>query len=121
MTSSRLRMESVVKHIGDVTIITFADGTIGGEETSVTGKLVAGVPAELGQRHLVLDLRDVYYITSGQLSTLLALHKKCNAAGGRLTLANVGPEIYDVCQRIKLNNILDVRRQEAPKVETPRC
>ena len=104
MISQQPRMEPTAEHNGDVTI-TFRE-------------LVAGVPAELGQRHLILDLSGVQYINSGQLSTLVTLHKKCNAAGGRLILANVGPHIYDVCQRIKLNNILDVRREESPKAES---
>jgi hypothetical protein len=75
-----------VEHSGNVTIITFTRGQVRSFENVIAAEL-AGLTDGLGECHLLLDFSNVEYITSVELGTLIGLHKKLRAAGGRL---NVG-------------------------------
>ncbi len=65
---------------------------------------------QAGQRHLLLDFQNVQWITSAELGTLLLLHKRLAACGGRLTLVNVRQEIYEVFAVTRLHTLLEVGR-----------
>jgi anti-anti-sigma factor len=66
---------------------------------------------ELAGARLRLDLGGVTYLSSAGLGTLLALHRRVRAAGGRLALENVEPAVYEVFQVTRLTAVLNVRRK----------
>ena len=73
--------------------------------------LVDGRPGE----HLLLDLAGVEYLTSTALGEFIALHKRLRAGGGRLSLLNVRPMVYEVLSVMRLDGLLDARPAgEAP-------
>jgi anti-anti-sigma factor len=61
-------------------------------------------------RHLFLDFAKVRWITSAELGMLVLLHKRLAARGGRLTLFNLGEEIYEVFTVTRLHTLLEVGR-----------
>jgi anti-anti-sigma factor len=73
---------------------------VGGQLLDVADGLGGGV--------LYLDLGRVTYLTSTMLASLLDLHKKLRAAGGRLRLHNCTPSAYEVFQVTRLNQVLNV-------------
>jgi anti-anti-sigma regulatory factor len=69
-----------------------------------------GLADEPGRGALVLDFRNVESLNSNEVCTLIALHRKLKVSGGRLTLGNVPPHLYEVFERTRLDRWLDVRR-----------
>ena len=62
-----------------------------------------------GTRFVSLDLGNVEYVTSTILGHLVALHKRLQGAGGRLTLENVRPAVQDILRVTQLDQVLDLR------------
>jgi anti-sigma B factor antagonist len=65
---------------------------------------------------LVLDFADVAGLGSRMIGQLAALHKQVKAAGGRLALCNVRPEIAEVIETCKLTALFGVHPDEAAAV-----
>jgi anti-sigma B factor antagonist len=63
-----------------------------------------------GHRELHLDFGNVESLTSLGLGKLIALHKKLRAVGGRLSLRNVRPAVYEVFDVTRLTRLFDVQR-----------
>ena len=59
------------------------------------GELLEIVDAET-RKQVVLDLYAVRSISAGGLGRLITLKKKMHARGGKLTLRNVGDQVYQV-------------------------
>lgn len=97
---------------GALTIITLVDsGELRDGEESLT-RLLSAHAIELAERHLVLDFTRVAWISSTELGTLILLHKRMAAHGGRLTLVNLRDEIYEVFRVTRLDSFLDIRRDK---------
>jgi anti-anti-sigma factor len=73
---------------------------------------IAGEPSH---SPLLLDFGNVRYVSSAALGALVCLHKGLLAAGRRLTIYDLGPEVYEVFAATGLDRLLclrpaDVRR-----------
>ncbi len=94
MFSATRRAPKVEWH-GDVHIITFTSGQLRDVENVLATEL-CGLTDALSSCHLLLDFTNVEFITSAELGTLINLHKRMVAAGGRLTLFNLRPLVFEV-------------------------
>jgi anti-anti-sigma factor len=95
-----------VKTLPDVTI-----ATILGESIAETvWKELSALAGRLGGRWLQLDLSAVHFLTSTGVGKLLALYKQVRAEGGRLSLRNVRPQVYEVFAVTHLTGLLDVHQ-----------
>ena len=65
---------------------------------------------------LVLDFASVTGLGSRMIGQLAALYKQVKAAGGRLALCNVRPEIAEVIETCKLTTLFHVCPDEAAAV-----
>jgi anti-sigma B factor antagonist len=101
---------------GNVKIITFTGDKVRDVE-SVLAHELEGRTGELGDCHLLLDFTNVEYINSLELATLVTLHKRVKALGGRLTLFNLNAEVYEVFVVTRLQTLLGICRAEAPQVQ----
>jgi anti-sigma B factor antagonist len=97
----------------DVKIITFTGDRVRGLEDVLAGEL-KGRTEDLGKCHLLLDFSKVEYLSSVEVETLIALHKKVRASGGRLTLFNLSAQVYEVFTVTRLQTLLGICREEAP-------
>src|SRR5690349_10572256 len=61
----------------------------------VGGQLTVLAQARPGQ-HFILDLQTINYLTSTALGKLVALNRLVRAGGGRLSVANVQPAVWEV-------------------------
>jgi anti-sigma B factor antagonist len=113
MSSQPRRRRLEVEQIGDVTVVNFVDRKILDEPTiQVIGDQLFSLVDEEGWRKLLLNFGNVEYLSSAALGKLITLHKKLQAAGGRLILCNIDPQIYEVFEITKLDKIFNIQKEE---------
>ena len=66
----------------------------------------------MGRRRIILDFRNVDYLSSAALGKFITLNKKVAGAGGKLVLCNIDPNIYEVFEITKLNKLFNIQREE---------
>lgn len=77
-----------------------------GEESARLRDTVKKLLAQIPQ--VVLSLREVNYVDSGGLGTLVSLYTTARNAGGAVKLARVSQRVGDLLQLTKLLTIFDV-------------
>ena len=106
--SSATRLLPKTEQAGTVKIITFTAGQVRLE--NVIASELEGLTDELGECHLLLDFTNVEYVTSVELGTLISLHKKMKASGGRLTLFNLNLQVFEVFLATHLEALIGICR-----------
>lgn len=91
---------------GNVIVVYLSGAILFGEESSSLRSLVRDILNQSNQ--IVLDLKDVSYIDSGGLGTLVALYASARKVGGEIKLSRLGPRANEVLQITKLMTIFDV-------------
>jgi anti-anti-sigma factor len=99
-----------VEQSGDVRIVRFAGLKKINPEDMLADELI-GCTENLNNCHLLLDFTNVEQIHSMELGTLVGLHKKLVAAGGKLTLFNVSSHIFDIFAATRLDTLLAICRE----------
>lgn len=113
MSSQPRRQRLEVEDIGDVTVVNFTDKKILDEANiQVIGEQLFRLVDELGRRKLLLNFSNVEYLSSAALGKFITLHKKVTAAGGRLILCSIDPQIYEVFEITKLNKLFNIQKEE---------
>jgi anti-sigma B factor antagonist len=107
-----------IENVGDVTVVHFKDKSILEEQNIqfIAEQLLDLVGAR-GARKIMLDFRSVEYLSSAFLGRLVELHSKVHAAGGRLVLCNVAPQIQEFFEITKVNKLLDIKRDDDPDAD----
>jgi anti-anti-sigma factor len=103
-----------VEQSGNVRIITFTADRVRDVENMLAREL-EGRTDGLGQIHLLLDFTNVERLSSVELGTLITLHKRMKACGGRLTLFNLSAPVYEVFTATHLQTLLGICREESAK------
>jgi len=91
---------------GDVAVIYLSGAILFGEESASLRSRVRDLLNQSNQ--IVLDLKEVGYIDSGGLGTLVALYASARKVGGEIKLSRLGPRANEVMQITKLMTIFDV-------------
>lgn len=108
MASGKRRLD--IDTIGDVTIARFIDKKILDETNiQIIGNQLFGLVEEDGRKRIILDFSNVEYLSSAALGKLITLEKKVKAAGGKLRLCSIRPDIYEVFAITKLNQVFDIK------------
>jgi len=100
-----------VERTGNVTVLTFT-GSVERDVENMLAKDLKGNILGVEGSHLLLDFTHVTYINSVELGTLITLHKRMVAVGGRLTLFNLADHVYEVFQLTRLDSLLGICREE---------
>jgi anti-sigma B factor antagonist len=104
---SRLQTEM----IGDVLVVNFVDRKILDEQNiQIIGEQLFGLVDQ--NQKILLNFGNVEYLSSAALGKLIALNKKVKAAGGRLILCSIDPNIYEVFELTRLDQILKIESDE---------
>ena len=107
----RRRLE--VEKMGDVTIVCLSDRKILVEEhIQVIAEQLLNLVKEMGEKKLLLNFRNVEYMSSAVLGMLVTLNKKIQAAGGNLVLCNIDPQIREVFEITKLDKFFNIQKEE---------
>jgi anti-sigma B factor antagonist len=102
-----------VEQIGDVTVARFTDKKILDENNiQVIGNQLFGLVEEEGRKKIVLDFSNVEYLSSAALGKLITMDKKVKAAGGKLRLCSIRPDIFEVFAITKLNKLFDIKEDQ---------
>jgi len=113
MSSQPRRRRLEVVDDGDVTIVNFIDKKILDEQNiQKIGEDLFSLVDEQGRRRLILNFRNVDYLSSAALGKFITLNKKVQAAGGKLALCNIDPNIYEVFEITKLNKLFNIQKDE---------
>jgi len=113
MSSQPRRRRLEVEDNGDVTIVNFIDKKILDEQNiQKIGEDLFSLVDEMGRRRIVLNFRNVDYLSSAALGKFITLNKKVHGAGGKLVLCNIDPNIYEVFEITKLNKLFNIQKDE---------
>lgn len=100
--------------VNGVTVVRFRNQRLNGEDNIFElGQELFWLVEVDGVRRLLLNFDGVTIIASGALGKLITLHRKMGACGGVLKLSNIRPESYQVFITTKLNELFDIRDDEA--------
>ena len=107
------------KHIttaksGDVTVVRFNEAKIinAASIAEMGDELFALIDQDKCLR-LLLNFSDVEFLSSAALNKLIVLDKKMKGAGGKLCLASLKPEIVEVFQITRLNQVFSIHDDQA--------
>ena len=115
--SRRSRLE--VEDNGDITIVNFIDRKILDEQNiqKIGEDLFHLVDSENRQK-ILLNFGNVEYLSSAALGKFITLNKKVQAAGGKLILCNIDPNIYEVFEITKLNKLFNIQKEEQTALQS---
>jgi anti-sigma B factor antagonist len=113
MSSQPRRRRLEVEPIGDITVVNFIDKKILDEQNiQVIGEQLFSLVEQEQVKKMLLNFRNVEYLSSAALGKLIALHKKVQAAGGKLVLCSIDPQIYEVFVITKLDKLFKIKKDE---------
>jgi anti-sigma B factor antagonist len=113
MSSPPRRRRLEVEDIGDVTVVNFTDRKILDEQNiQIIGEQLFSLVDEMGRRKVLLNFRNVEYLSSAALAKLVNLNKKLQQVGGRLILCGIAPPIMEVFEITKLNRLITIHDEE---------
>lgn len=92
--------------MGDITILDCNGRIVFGEEAAALRETVKTLIAQTPK--LVLNLKNVNYIDSGGLGTMVGLFTSAQSSGGEIKLANLTPRVGQLLQVTKLVTVFDV-------------
>lgn len=99
-----------VERAGNVTIITFTGNAVREIENRLAAEL-EGRTGGSAEAHVLLDFTNVDRINSEEMGTLIGLHMKVKDCGGRLTLFNLNPDVYEAFTVTHLQTLLGICRE----------
>jgi anti-sigma B factor antagonist len=104
--------------VGDVAVIRFVDRKIlDAANIQELGEELFGLVEDEGRKHILLNFSNVEFLSSAALNKLIILDKKVKSHSGKLKLSNLRPEIYEVFVITRLNQLFDIKDDEADAVK----
>ena len=98
-----------VEYSENATIITFVDEKILEEkEIQVLQESVMSVIEQAERLNLILDFRNVRFLSSAVLGLLIRISKKVYEQDGQLRLCNISPKIFEIFRITRLTKIFDI-------------
>ena len=110
MTSPMLHLPPKVEQSDNVRVITLSANKVR-DVVDLVARELEGRTDRLGAGHLLLDFANVEQLGSAELGTLVTLHKRMKASGGRLTLFNLRAQVYEVFAVTHLHTVLSICRE----------
>lgn len=108
-SDSRIR----VKEVDGVTQVEFIDRNILDEANiQAIGEEIDGIIADSPSPKLLISFSNVDHLSSAALGTLITINTKIRNRGGKLCLADIDPQIYEVFVITRLNQLFDIHESK---------
>ena len=103
-----------VSENGDVTIVRFVDRKIldAANIQELGDELFSLIEVDK-RKNLLLNFSNVEFLSSAALNKLIILERKVKSHQGKLKLCNLRPEIIEVFVITRLNQLFDIKDDEA--------
>lgn len=106
MSDSRLKLSDNE----GITLVEFIDRNILDEANiQAIGEEIGSIIERSAQPRLLISFANVDHLSSAALGTLITVNTKIRNKGGKLCLANIDPQIYEVFVITRLNQLFDIR------------
>jgi anti-sigma B factor antagonist len=106
-----------VSEVGEVTVVRFIDRKIlDTASIQELGEELFSLVEKDSRTSMVLDFTPVEFLSSAALNKLILLDRAVKKAGGQLKLCSLRPEIQEVFLITRLNQMFDIRENEAEAV-----
>ena len=103
-----------VSEVGEVTVVRFVDRKIlDTASIQELGEELFSLVEKDGKNCLLLDFTPVEFLSSAALNKLILLDRSVKKNGGRMKLCSLRPEIQEVFLITRLNQMFDIREDEA--------
>lgn len=100
-----------VKYAENAVIVTFTKRKILEEhEIQSLQEAIMSVIEGKGRINLVLDFRNVQFLSSAVLGLLIRISKKIYEYNSQLRLCNIDPKVYEIFKITRLTKIFDIHR-----------
>jgi anti-sigma B factor antagonist len=108
-----------IEQVGDVTVVRFTTRTIlSNDAIEAIGGQLLGLVEQAGCRQFVLNLENVESISTAMVGKFVALHRRLEAAQGRLVLCRLGPFLVEIFKVLNLGQLARVYGEETEAVQS---
>jgi len=94
--------------VGEALLIRLLTETIGQREAEILAAQFFDDPQYAAITRVVVDLSDVYMLTSMGLGTLIRMHTHCRNAGGKLAIFGLSTELQGLLKAASLHKLFSV-------------
>ncbi len=99
-----------VRKQNDVCVVEFEDRKILEEHIiNQIGERLGEIVEDETDPKLLLDFHNVEHLSSAALGMLITLNKQLGERQGRLVLANIHPQLYEVFKITRLNKLFNIQ------------
>ena len=105
------------REVSGVTVLEIEGRIVLGEESNAFRERVKSLLAA-GKKKIVLDMKNVTYIDSAGLGTLVATFHSARSQGATLKLANLGSKFKEVLQVTKLYTVFETYDNETAAIQS---
>jgi anti-sigma B factor antagonist len=111
-TNPRLYVETV----GGVTVITLADAELVAEDV-IAGVVEQLEAVDVSGGRVVLNFREVRLMSSTMLAVLLRFGRRVEAAGSRLKLCCIAPDLITVFRITRFDRLFEIHDEESKALD----
>lgn len=112
-----MNMMTNIRQVGSVTIVDFVGRIVLGEESAALRDLVRELLSK-GHKQILFNLREVDYIDSSGLGSLVGAFTSVRKQKGELKLLNLTHKVHDVMQITKLYTVFEIMNDETVGVKS---
>lgn len=108
-----------VEQVGEVALAKLTRRELLEDETiEAVGEQMFLLVDNMGCRKLVLSLAATRRMSSLMLGKIMSVHKKMKAAGGRLALCGIDPDVYRIFETLRLPQLLTIYKDEQEALQS---
>ncbi len=104
------------RNVSGVSVVDCSGRIIFGDEAALLRETVKAMLPQ--SRQIVLNLKNVTYIDSGGLGTLVGLYSSAQASGAEVKLAQLTSRSLQLLQVTKLLTVFDVKETEEEAIQS---
>lgn len=111
--TSRGKQQLHVQEVGDVSVVNFTLSKILDEQViQFMGDQLYQLVDDVGCRKIVLNFRNVAYLSGAALGKFITLRRKLEAVKGKLALCNLDERIQQLFRVTELQNVFNIYDDE---------